>query len=190
MQRYGRQRPERLPGDADVQHSDLAGLWAPALLGLAVRRTPPMVRTGLVHRGLILGMLGAFVYHWSLIQQVAYYHSRIFWNFLLQHAVRSWRHSWASAVVQKPEYACRRRRGVEGFAGFYGSCVSLSQPNDICIGVLSLFLLFAAPADQRITVLLFALLTLGVGGSLYFVRGQSGGRDEPGYGRRVVGVAG
>ena len=27
------------------------------------------------------------------------------------------------------------------------------------------------------TVLLFALLTLGVGGSLYFVRGQAGGSE-------------
>ena len=43
----------------------------PALLGLVVRRTPPWSGLASFATGLILGMLGAFVYHWSLIQQVA-----------------------------------------------------------------------------------------------------------------------
>src|SRR3954462_2967024 len=43
----------------------------PALLGLIVRRTPPWSGLASFATGLILGMLGAFVYHWSLIQQVA-----------------------------------------------------------------------------------------------------------------------
>ena len=41
------------------------------------------------------------------------------------------------------------------------------------IGLLSLLLLFAAPANQKGTVIWFALLTLLVGGSLWFVRGDS-----------------
>src|SRR5438874_5967469 len=43
----------------------------PALLGLAVRRTPPWSGLASFATGLVLGILGAFVYHWSLIQQVA-----------------------------------------------------------------------------------------------------------------------
>src|SRR2546430_2176115 len=43
----------------------------PALLGLAVRRTPPWAGLASFPIGLILGILGAFVYHWTLIQQVA-----------------------------------------------------------------------------------------------------------------------
>ena len=43
----------------------------PALLGLVVRRTPPWSGLASFFTGLILGILGAFVYHWSLIQQVA-----------------------------------------------------------------------------------------------------------------------
>ncbi len=43
----------------------------PALLGLVVRRTPPWSGLASFATGLILGILGAFVYHWSLIQQVA-----------------------------------------------------------------------------------------------------------------------
>src|SRR6185295_18474824 len=43
----------------------------PALLGLVVRRTPPWSGLASFVTGLVLGILGAFVYHWSLIQQVA-----------------------------------------------------------------------------------------------------------------------
>src|SRR5262249_48759900 len=42
----------------------------PALLGLVVRRTPPWSGMASFVTGLMLGMLGAFVFHWSLIQQV------------------------------------------------------------------------------------------------------------------------
>src|SRR5205085_11376130 len=43
----------------------------PALLGLGVRRTPPWSGLASFMTGLVLGILGAFVFHWSLIQQVA-----------------------------------------------------------------------------------------------------------------------
>src|ERR1051325_2121622 len=43
----------------------------PALLGLVVRRTPPWSGLASFVTGLVLGILGAFVYRWSLIQQVA-----------------------------------------------------------------------------------------------------------------------
>src|SRR6266576_3736756 len=43
----------------------------PALLGLVVRRTPPWSGLASFMTGLVLGILGAFVFHWSLIQQVA-----------------------------------------------------------------------------------------------------------------------
>jgi hypothetical protein len=40
------------------------------------------------------------------------------------------------------------------------------------IGILSLSLLFTAPPDKKFTVLWFALLTIGVGMSLGFIRGD------------------
>src|ERR1700756_385194 len=43
----------------------------PALLGLVVRRTPPWSGLASFTTGLVLGILGAFIYHWSLIEQVA-----------------------------------------------------------------------------------------------------------------------
>lgn len=42
----------------------------PALLGLVFRRTPSWSGLASFATGLILGALGAFVFHWSLIQQV------------------------------------------------------------------------------------------------------------------------
>ena len=44
----------------------------PALLGLAIRRTPPWSGLASLAGGLILGILGAFHYHWSLMQRGAY----------------------------------------------------------------------------------------------------------------------
>jgi hypothetical protein len=55
----------------------------------------------------------------------------------------------------------------------------------VCIGLLSLLLIFAAPPDQRLTVLLFSGLTLLVGGSLYLVRGSAPGGEEPDLASRV-----
>src|SRR5581483_4312617 len=40
----------------------------PALLGLAIRRTPPWSGLASFCVGLVLGILGAFVYHWSLME--------------------------------------------------------------------------------------------------------------------------
>src|ERR1700723_3529674 len=55
----------------------------PALLGLAVRRTPPWSGLASFAVGLILGILGAFHYHWTLIQQVAYIIPASFGTFFL-----------------------------------------------------------------------------------------------------------
>src|SRR6185295_8458256 len=44
----------------------------PALLGLLIRRTPPWSGLASFTVGLVLGILGAFVYHWALIQHVVY----------------------------------------------------------------------------------------------------------------------
>jgi len=41
------------------------------------------------------------------------------------------------------------------------------------IGLLSLLLLFRFPSGQSMSIIWFALLTLMVGGSLWFVRGNA-----------------
>ena len=81
----------------------------PALLGLGGAPDAPLVRVWLRSPvGLILGILGAFVYHWSLIQQVVYHHSRVVRDLLSQHAIRSRRHTRAARLFQEPEHSHRR----------------------------------------------------------------------------------
>jgi hypothetical protein len=145
----------------------------PALLGLAIRRTPPWSGLASFAVGLVLGMLGAFVFHWSLIQQVAYIIPSSFGVFFLSmlwdrgdtpDRARLFKNlntpiDVATELRDVPDYTAPVFR-------FLSATIS-------SIGLLSLLLLFGAPANQRGTVLLFATLTLLVGGSLHFIRGAS-----------------
>jgi len=145
----------------------------PALLGLAVRRTPPW--SGLVSFavGLILGLLGAFVYHWSLIQQVFYILPSSIGVFFLSMLFDRGDTPGRARLFKNlntPVDVATELKDVPDFTvpvfRFLSRTISF-------IGLLSLLLLFAAPAQQRSTVLLFAVLTLLVGASLHFVRGSS-----------------
>src|SRR5450432_563903 len=143
----------------------------PALLGLVVRKTPPWSGMASFLTGLILGMLGAFVYHWSLIQQVAIIIPASFGVFFLSMLLDRG-DTPARALLFKnlntPIDVAKELKNSEDFTApvfrFLSRTISL-------IGLLSLLLLFTTPANQRTTVLWFAGLTLAVGGSLWFIRG-------------------
>jgi SSS family transporter len=146
----------------------------PALLGLAIRRTPPWSGLASFAVGLLLGMLGAFVFHWSLIQQVAYIIPSSFGVFFLSMLwdrgdtpgrAKLFKNlntpiDVATELKDVPDYTAPVFRFLSATISF--------------IGLMSLLLLFGAPANQRGTVLLFACLTLLIGGSLHFIRGRSG----------------
>ena len=146
----------------------------PALLGLVVRRTPPWSGLASFATGLILGVLGAFAYHWSLIQEVTIVVPASFGVFFL------------SMLLDRGDTPARARL-FKNLATPIDVAVELGDSPDFTapvfrflsrtiswIGLLSLLLLLAVPSHQRVTVLWFAALTLAVGGSLRFVRG---GRD-------------
>jgi Na+/proline symporter len=143
----------------------------PALLGLAVRRTPPWSGLASFAVGLILGILGAFVYNWSLIQQVFYILPSsvgvFFLSMLFDHGDTPGR-ARLFKNLNAPIDVSTELKDVPDFTvpvfRFLSATISF-------IGLLSLLLLFGAPPGQRSTVLLFALLTLMVGGSLHFIRG-------------------
>jgi SSS family solute:Na+ symporter len=144
----------------------------PALLGLAVRRTPPWSGLASFVTGLVLGILGAFVYHWTLIQQVAIIIPSSFSVFFL------------SMLLDRGDWPARERlfrnlntpvdvgRELRDSADFTGPVFRFLSRTICGIGVLSLLLLFDVPSNQRLTVIWFALLTLAVGGSLFFIRGN------------------
>jgi len=151
----------------------------PALLGLVVRKTPPWSGMASFVTGLVLGMLGAFVYHWSLVQQVAIIIPASFGVFFLSMLFDRG-DTPARALLFKnlntPIDVARELKNSEDFTApvfrFLSHTIS-------CIGLLSLLLLLATPPNQRTTVLWFAGLTLAVGGSLWLIRGGPVAPTQP-----------
>jgi hypothetical protein len=94
----------------------------PALLGLVVRRTPPWSGLASFATGLILGMLGAFVYHWSLIEQVAIIIPASFGVFFL------------TMLFDRGDTPGRallfRNLNIEGFRRLHRPCIPISEPHD------------------------------------------------------------
>jgi SSS family transporter len=150
----------------------------PALLGLAVRRTPPW--SGLVSFaiGLILGILGAFHFHWSLIQQVVYIIPASFGTFFLSMLFDRGDTPARARLFKNLDTPIDVATELKDSPDFTAPVFRFLSRTICCIGLLSLLLLFSAPADQRITVILFSGLTLLVGGSLYLVRSQASVPDR------------
>jgi hypothetical protein len=150
----------------------------PALLGLAVRRTPPWSGLASFAVGLILGILGAFHYHWTLIQQVAYIIPASFGTFFLSMLFDRGDTPARAQLFQNLNTPIDVARELKDSPDFTVPVFRFLSRTISCIGLLSLLLLFAAPADQRGTVLLFAGLTLSVGGSLHLVRGRENAMEQ------------
>jgi hypothetical protein len=159
----------------------------PALLGLAVRRTPPWSGLASFMVGLILGILGAFVYHWSLIQQVVYIIPASFGIFFLSMLFDRGDTPGRARLFKNLNTPIDVGRELKDVPDFTAPVFRFLSRTISCIGLLSLLLLLAAPADQRTTVLWFAALTLLVGGSLHFVRGQALPREGLGEGVSAAG---
>ena len=145
----------------------------PALLGLAVRRTPRWSGLASFTVGLVLGILGAFVYHWTLIQQVAYIIPSSFGIFFLSMLLD--RGDWPARAqlfksLNTPVDVATELKDSPDFTVPVFRFLSRTI---FSIGLLSLLLLWTAPAGQRTTVGWFSLLTLAVGVCLYLVPGYS-----------------
>jgi hypothetical protein len=143
----------------------------PALLGLVVRRTPPWSGLASFVTGLILGMLGAFVYHWSLIQQVAIVVPASFGVFFLTMMFDRGDTPGRALLFRNLNTPVDVATELKDSADFTGPVFRFLSRTISFIGLLSLVLLFTVPANQRITVVWFAGLTVAVGGTLWFVRG-------------------
>lgn len=145
----------------------------PALLGLVVRRSPPWSGLASFATGLILGVLGAFVYHWSLIQEVAIIVPASFGVFLLSMLLDHGDTPARAQLFKNLNTPIDVTRELGDSPDFTAPVFRFLSRTISGIGLLSLLLLFAVPSHQRVTVLWFAALTLAVGGSLWFVRGRS-----------------
>jgi len=145
----------------------------PALLGLVVRRTPPWSGLASFATGLILGMLGTFIYHWSLIQQVAIIIPASFGVFFLTMLFDRGDTPGRAALFRNLNRPVDVATELKDSADFTGPVFRFLSRTISFIGLLSLVLLFTVPPNQRITVVWFAALTVAVGVSLWFVRGSA-----------------
>ena len=153
----------------------------PALLGLAVRRTPPWSGLASFTVGLVLGILGAFVYHWSLIQQVVYIIPSSFGVFFLSMLFDHGDTPGRARLFKNLNTPVDVAKELKDTPDFTAPVFRFLSRTILGIGLLSLFLLLATPADQRLTVFWFALMTLAIGGLLHLVRGDTivSGQAEP-----------
>jgi Na+/proline symporter len=143
----------------------------PALLGLVVRRTPPWSGLASFATGLILGMLGAFLYHWSLIQQVAIIIPASFGIFFLTMFFDRGDTPGRALLFRNLNTPVNVAKELKDSPDFTVPVFRFLSRTISSIGLLSLVLLFTVPPHQRITVIWFAALTVAVGGLLWFVRG-------------------
>ena len=150
----------------------------PALLGLAVRRTPPW--SGLVSFsvGLVLGILGAFVYHWSLIQQVAYIIPASFGIFFFSMLFDRGDTPGRARLFRNLNTPIDVATELKDSPDFTVPVFRFLSRTISGMGLLSLLLILAAPPQQRLTVVCFSALTLAVGGSLHWIRGARVATDE------------
>jgi SSS family solute:Na+ symporter len=145
----------------------------PALLGLIVRRTPPWSGLASFVTGLVLGILGAFVYHWSLIEQVAIIIPSSFGIFFLTMLFDHGDTPGRALLFRNLDTPINVGKELKDSADFTVPVFRFLSRTICGIGLLSLLLLFNVEANQRSTVIWFALLTLAVAGSLWFVRSDS-----------------
>jgi SSS family transporter len=152
----------------------------PALLGLVVRRTPSWSGLASFSAALVVGCLGGFVYHWGLITNVVVIVPLSVMIFLLSKLVPE--HD--AGFLARRESLIRRLDTAVDVGAELRDSVDMTTPvfrflsaATAGVGLLSLCLLFTAPAGERLTVFAYAAVTLLIAALLKLVRG--GGRANP-----------
>jgi hypothetical protein len=149
------------------------------LLGLVVRRTPAWSGLASFMTGLVLGILGAFVFHWSLIQQVAIIIPASFGVFFLSGLFDHGDNPGRARLFANLNTPVNVTTELKDSPDFTAAVFRFLSRTIACIGLLSLLLLFTAPTGQRGTILWFAGLTLLISASLGFVKSSAPALVEP-----------
>lgn len=143
----------------------------PALLGLAFRRSPWWSGLATFLIALLLGLVGVFVYDWSLIQQVFIIVPASLAVFFLSFLFD--RGDW-------PERAELFHRldtpiapsEIAGQPDFSRPVFRFLSRTVAAIALASLLLLIPVAPHDRLTILSFSLLTLSIAIALHFVHGN------------------
>jgi hypothetical protein len=150
----------------------------PALLGLVIRRTPPWSGMASFITGLVLGILGAFVFDWSLIQQVAIIIPASFGVFFLSGLLDKGDSPGRARLFRNLNTPVDVARELKDSPDYTAPVFRFLSTTVACIGLLSLILLFTAPPNQRATIVWFTALTITISAGLWFVR-RSPAAPEP-----------
>jgi hypothetical protein len=150
----------------------------PALLGLVIRRTPPWSGLASFMTGLVLGILGAFVFHWSLIQQVAIIIPSSFGIFFLSGLLDRGDNAGRARLFRNLNTPVNVAVELKDSSDYTGEVFRFLSRTIASIGLLSLLLLLTAPSNQRGTILWFAGLTLAISVALRFVRASAATREQ------------
>jgi solute:Na+ symporter, SSS family len=142
----------------------------PALLGLVVRRTPTWSGLASFLTGLILGILGAFVFHWSLIQQVGIIIPSSFGVFFLSGFFDRGDNPGRERLFRNLNTPVNVAAELKDSPDYTADVFRFLSRAIAGIGLLSLLLLLTAPANQRGTIVWFAGLTLLISVSLGFIK--------------------
>jgi SSS family solute:Na+ symporter len=145
----------------------------PALLGLVVQRTPAWSGLASFMTGLVLGILGAFIFHWSLIQQVAIIIPASFGIFFLSGLLDRGDSPGRARLFRNLNTPINVGVELKDSPDFTSQVFQFLSVTIACIGVLSLVLLVTAPSNQRGTILWFAGLTIAISVALRFVRASA-----------------
>ena len=142
----------------------------PALLGLVVRRTPPWSGLACFLTGLVLGTLGAFVFHWTLIEQVVIIIPASFGVFFLSGLFDRGENVGRARLFKNLNTPVDVTQELSNSPDYTVPVFRFLGRTIACIGVLGLLLLLNSPPQQRGTILWFSGLTLLISASLTGVR--------------------
>ena len=144
----------------------------PALLGLVIRRTPRWSGLASFAVGLLLGILGAFVYDWTLIQQVAIIIPASFGVFFLSMLFDRGDTSERARLFAKLNTPVDVIHELKDSPDRTSEVFHFLSRTIAIIGGLALLLIFTTGAEKRSTVLWFCGITLLISFSLRLIRGQ------------------
>ena len=145
----------------------------PALLGLVVRRTPPWSGLITFTLGMVLGAVGAFIYHWGLIEQVAIIIPSSFGVFFVSMLFDKGDSPERARLFADLNTPINVKEELKDSPDLTPQVFRFRSRTIACIGGLSLLLLFATAGRDRITVLWFAGITLAVSLALSSIPGRA-----------------
>jgi Na+/proline symporter len=144
----------------------------PALLGLVIRRAPAWSGLASFAVGIVLGILGSFVYNWTLIQQVEIIIPSSFGIFFLSMLFD--RGDWPARaqLFEKLNTPVNVDRELKDSPDYTAEVFRFLSRTIAVIGGLSLLLLLTASGRDRATIFWFAAITLGISVLLGAIHGR------------------